>query len=574
MNLKSLCMWSLLCVLFAVPALSETWYVRPDGGTRYSAAATEGQCDGKGDAAYPGKGTNRHCAFNDYRFLWDDQHVYGKFPWVIAGGDTVILRKGPWRVGFDQGISANDTWCRGGNGTYSCTNSTIPAGTPDHPTRILGENWASCSTHAKMTEIHGGYAVYVALNLAGAQYVDVECLNITEHSDCMVHGSPVYPKDCRRYQPPMDDFDSSGIATDVHTHDLLLKNLWVHGHTDRGIKGPIGGKVWAEHVDIAYNGEAGWDFDDGSGTASVNATLYMKDSIVEWNGCNQEYPIKHDNPAVSCYGQSTGGYGDGIGTPANTGMDVLIDHSIFRYNTQDGEDFGHVDTGQHTLRITNSFSYGNGGAQFKWGPNFTNVVFENNLVMANCTRMKEAIPGTPVTFNTHLADFCRALDGVSFNFRQGGKAVFANNTIVGYAPTMFDINCWDDSCSNSSLTFINNLILGYDNPNTYNLGGQAGGAGGIYYGKPIGHVNNTHNLEYGIRGQRCTLHFGNNNLCADPKFVGQPRLSKESDLDNFNFHLAEGSPARGAGLPVPGLDKDYDGNPRPASGPISIGAMN
>ncbi len=555
-------------------AHAETWYVRQDGGTRFSANAKDGQCDGKADAAYPGHGTNRHCAFKDYRYLWDDQHTYGKFPWVIAGGDTVILRNGPWRVGFDQGKSANDPWCSGGNGTFSCTNSTIPAGTAGHPTRILGENWASCGTHARMTEVFGGFGVWSALNLTGAQFVDVECLNITRHSDCVVHGDPIYPKDCQKNTSPIDDFDQDGISTDVQTHDLLLKNVWVHGHTDRGIKGPIGGKVWAEHVDISYNGEAGWDFDNGSGTPSVNATLYMSYSTVEWNGCNQEYPIRHENPAISCYGQSNGGYGDGIGTPANMGMDVSIDHSVFRYNTQDGEDFGHIDTGQHTLRITNSLSYGNGGGAFKWGPNFTNVVFENNLAVTNCMRMHAPIEGTPSSFNAHLADFCRAYDGVSFNFRQGGTALFANNTIVGYAPTTFDVNCWDDNCSRSTLTFENNLVLGYANPGTYNLGGKEGGPGGMYFGKPIGHVVSDHNLEFGLRNLHCSLHMPSGDLCGDPKFVNEPRFTKESDLDNFNFHLAPGSPARNAGKPIPGLDKDFEGKPRPASGPISIGALN
>ncbi len=49
-----------------------------------------GQCDGLADAAYPGSGVDQHCAFGDYRFLWDDQS-YGNHAWVIAGGDTVIV---------------------------------------------------------------------------------------------------------------------------------------------------------------------------------------------------------------------------------------------------------------------------------------------------------------------------------------------------------------------------------------------------------------------------------------------------------------------------------------------------
>src|ERR1700748_3359033 len=94
-----------LCLLFVglvcVPVFAKTtWYVRRDGGTRYSANVSKGQCDGKADAAYPGKGANQHCAFNDYRYLYTDG-IYGNAAWVIAGGDTVILRNGPWRVGYN-----------------------------------------------------------------------------------------------------------------------------------------------------------------------------------------------------------------------------------------------------------------------------------------------------------------------------------------------------------------------------------------------------------------------------------------------------------------------------------------
>jgi hypothetical protein len=55
--------------LFTIVA-PQTWYVRADGGSRYSAGVTTGQCDGKADVAYSGSGTNQHCAFNDFRYLW------------------------------------------------------------------------------------------------------------------------------------------------------------------------------------------------------------------------------------------------------------------------------------------------------------------------------------------------------------------------------------------------------------------------------------------------------------------------------------------------------------------------
>jgi hypothetical protein len=174
-------------------------------------------------------------------------------------------------------------------------------------------------------------------------------------------------------------------------------------------------------------------------------------------------------------------------------------------------------------------------------------VFTNNTVIANCLRMSQPMAGLPSSYNAHLADFCRSNDALSFNFRQGGTATIANNTIVTYAPTSFDIGCWDDGgCSASTLTFKNNIVLGYDNPGTYNLGGKPGGPGGFYYQKTIGHVIRTNNLYYGIRGVGCPFGYLHES-CGDPKFVAEPRFSREQDLDRFDYHLSATSPARGSG---------------------------
>lgn len=558
-----------LTVLIAAPLAGETWYVRPDGGTRYSANMGRGQCDGKADAPYPGHGVNQHCAFKDYRYLYDDQSYgdWSKGRWAIAGGDTVILRGGPWRVGFDQGASSRDKWCFGGNGNNACTNPTIPAGTPERHTRILGENYAHCTATNK-TQIFGGYGVWETLNLDGAQYVDVECLELTSHARCIVHGVPAYPRGCRTSYP-VDDYDSDGITTDVHTHDVLLQDLWIHGHTDRGVKGPIGGTVTCERCDIAYNGMAGWDFDNGRSTASVNGVWNFKDSIIEWSGCNQQYG---SNGAASCYGQSSAGYGDGVGTPPGMCLTANIDHSIFRYNTQDGLDLGHIDRGTCSLTVTNSSAYGNSGGALKWGANENPAVLENNTVVANCTRLSAPMTGQPSTYNQHLGDFCRAGDAISFNFRQGGTATLINNTVVTYAPVSFDISCWDKGgCSDSRLVFRNNIVLGYDNPATYSLGGKQGGPGGFYFQQRIGYIERSNNLFYRIQGIRCpTGHPGE--LCTDPKFVNQPRFSGEQDLDHFDFHLSGTSPALRSGMRIEDEHTDSAGKPRPASGGFDMGA--
>jgi len=556
-----------------VPMFGETWYVRGDGGTRYSAKVHQGQCDGKADAPYPGKGTNRHCAFNDYRYLYTDG-TYGNDAWVIAGGDTVIVRGGPWRVGYN-GPNAKDYFGVDPGNPYGASNPVIPSGTAERHTRILGGNYASCSTgdetnRSKLTQIFGGYGVGNALNLAGAQYVDVECLEITRHSQCTIFGVPANPAPCHRGYP-LDDYDTNGVVTDAKTHDVLLQDVWIHGHPSRGVIGPIGGTVTCLRCDVGFNGGAGWDFDDGKSTPSVNAVWNFNYSTIEWNGCNQEYPITHGIPAISCYGQSDGGYGDGVGTPSKSGMSANIDHSTFRYNVQDGLDLLHVGVGTHTLTITNSIAYGNGGSAIKLGANMQTTVITNNLILANCMRMSAPMAGAPSSYNANLHDFCRASDAVPFNFRQGGNTLIANNTFVTYAPTTFDIGCSDESCSESTLTFKNNVVLAYDNPGTYSLGGKPGGPGGFYSEKKIGHVNRSNNLYHGLRGLRCPTGYPNEK-CADPKFVSQPHFSKEQDLDNFNFHLSDASPARGTGIPMPEVKGDYSGKARPAAGGYDMGA--
>ena len=128
MTMSRWSVWLLVALFVSLPLSGETWYVRKDGGTRYSERAKTGQCDGKTDAPYRGKGTNQHCAFSDYRYLWDDQ-TYNNDAWVIAGGDTVIIRNGPWRVGWDAatGKGAGYTWCAGGGTPAAAIRPSPPA---------------------------------------------------------------------------------------------------------------------------------------------------------------------------------------------------------------------------------------------------------------------------------------------------------------------------------------------------------------------------------------------------------------------------------------------------------------
>lgn len=540
MNLYRNAFCLLLLGSTCIPVFAKTWYVRRDGGTRHSTGAPKGQCDGQADAAYPGSGTNRHCAFNDYRYLYTDAS-YGNSAWVIAGGDTVILRGGPWRVGYN-GPNSKDHFGVNPGDPYNNSNPPIPAGTASQHTRILGENFANCSK-SNMTQLFGGYGLFRTIDLSNTSYVDLQCIELTRHSQCtLIEASG----NCSKGYP-LDDYAMNGIATSNKTHDILLQDMWIHGFLSRGIIGPIGGLVTAKNVVVAINAGAGWDFDDGGHTPSVNGRLNFSNVTIEWNGCTQAYP---GGGVLDCRSQSTGGYGDGLGTTDGTCIAATVDHSTFRYNTQDGDDMLHSGTGSCPLTITNSSAYGNNGQQFKWGANLNPVVFTNNTVVGNCLRLSAPMTGVPNSYNANLQDFCRAGDTIAMTLQQGGSVTMANNTIVSYSPTIFDIGCSDPSCSNSTLTFKNNIVLGYDNPATHNLGGKPGGPGTFYYGAAIGNIVRSNNIYYGTKGMDFKTIFSNERT-TNPKFVSQPAFTKEQDLDGFNFHLSPASPAQGIGASVP-----------------------
>ncbi|PYU26750.1 MAG: hypothetical protein DMG30_01200 [Acidobacteria bacterium] len=556
----------------AAPAPITTWYIRNDGGTRYSSNVTSGQCDGKHDAPYPGSGANRACAFNDYRYLFTDGTTGSSFPscgWVIAGGDTVIIRGGPWRVGYRDGNnnSSSPFGCGTGDPFNGDLNPTIPAGTSGQHTRILGEHYQNCGT--SYTQLHGGYGLAVTLDLRSAAFVDAECLELTDYAQCEHStGSPQYPASCRT-SPPMDDYSSYGMMTNTGTDDILLQDMNLHGFDNAGIRGPVGGTITATRVRIAFNTNSGWNFDDGNDTASVNGQINATNLTIEWNGCDEEYPIVDTYPAISCYDDNSGGYGDGMAT-ADTPMNLSCTRCIFRYNTQDGLDFLHSTGG--SISITQSESYANMGQQFKEGA-VSSASLTDSFSEGNCDRMSAPIIGAPPTFNAHLSDFCRAAgDQNTFAMISGSKLTLQHDTFVGYGATVFDIQCHDASCGTNpipAVSFEDNIVLGYVN-SKYNSG-QAPGL--FFFGSLMSSSNfiaRDHNEVFGTRNDGCPSTGYSGEFCSDPLFVTEPTFVSEASLDHFNFNLSIGSPARNAGVVIHGQTNDYSGNPWQT--PPSVGA--
>ena len=589
-----------------------TWFIRPDGGTRADANQPLGQCDGKANAPYPGTGVNQPCAFNDFRYMWDDQSYDGDTSWVMQGGDTVIIEgcasnsnqitpsSPDCRIGWDSntGAGAGGTWCYyNPNAPYGCYNPTIPPGTPAQPTRILGQNYANCSTgsstnRSALTQIFGGFGVQYVLNLAGAVNVEVECLEITAHNEavpgtsgtCMTHGSPSYPTGCNTGNPGLSDFSQNGILTNNKTSNVLLQDVYIHGHTSSGLQGPIGGAINMTRVFIGFNGFAGWNFDDGNDTpdapgSSINASYVT----MEGNGCNEQYPIVNSAfPAESCYDSDSGGFGDSWSGQDTVLSSFVCNHCEQIYNTKDG--FIGPHTFMNTLLIENSESIGNMGQQWKWGTNpnaGATTTFVNNITIGNCNRMSEQLPGAAQSFaessgnpGAYLSLFCRAAGAVfSFDSVPDSTTLFAFNTVVSYSPTIFDQNCpASGTCGGTAYNYEDNIFLGYMNDDPTYASLSNGQLPGLYYfTDSTDTVSASNNIEFGIReGDTC----GGTIICSSPLLVGQPAnpMMSETALDNFDFYPSATSPALGTGVTItPPITADYYGVTRLS--PPSEGAV-
>ncbi len=430
-----------IALLFLAPlplSAQTTWYVRADGGTRYSSNNPAGQCDGKHNAPYPGSGKNQRCAFKDARSLWSDPYAYADQHWVGAGGDTyMIMGTTPMQMAGsrDSSVQGNFGWGVGTN----IAPPELPSGTSARHTRLLGENFASCSTSSanasgftlstadptKTAKLWGGGGAAYVLQTSGSAFVDVECLDITDHSSC---GSTA-TSGCNG-----TDFTQYGIWTGgakiSKNHDILLQDLNIHGLSSRGIQGNIGGKWTVNRVEIARNAGSGWDLDPGNGEGSTG-TVTATSLGIDWNGCGEEYPMTDPIPVLtgSCTDQSHGGYGDGLGTPVMEGFNFSCDKCWATYNTQDGYDLGHTIGG--TISFTDSWMEGNMGGNIKIGP-ASQVTIKGNRILANCSRMHDAIKGVPAGYNAHLGDFCRAND-------QNGSNLLTNSIYVGQAAPMIGI---------------------------------------------------------------------------------------------------------------------------------------
>lgn len=520
---------ALLITLMLVPALSyaqTNYYVRTDGGTRRSVHKPSGQCDGTANVAYSAAVKNHKCAWGKLSYVaFDGSYLYNAF-WGIKGGDIVHIGPGAFPVGLNSPDQSKYDGTSAAGNPFAAALPDVPGGTADHPTTFIGAG-------VDKTQVYGTYAAGAIFGI-NSPYVTIQDMELTDHEQCARGGSSGV--NCST-NTTLSNFAANGIVTNTKAHDVTLKNLNIHGFTSDGIRGAIGGLFTVDHVRIGFNGGAGWDFDDGAGTQSINnATVNASYLTIEGNGCNEEYPIVHPGfPALNCSGQDNAGYGDGVGTPG-TPLNFTCDHCLFRYNTQDGLDLLHVSGS--TIKVTNSTSYGNMGQQWKLGA-MKSVLFENNTWVHNCTRMRAPIAGNSTYFKSPgFGPFCRAGgDGFGLLVMDGGSYVIRNNSYAGYGSTTYDIECATfpaKSCTEANIVFENNLHVGYKNTGDGKLPG-------VFYtdqtqgmpANPFAKID--HNIFFNMR----TCPSGG--VCTDPHIAGEPVWKNESSLDGIDFHLTTAS---------------------------------
>jgi hypothetical protein len=575
--MKNLFLCAFLILATAPMLLANTWYVRPDGGTRYSANQLSGQCDGMGDAAYPGSGTNQHCAFNDIRYLWTDGNYCTDnsatstcWLWIGKGGDTYLIRGSigtgvTYRIG-QNGPNPGDWFGLAGN-PYGAGIPVPPSGSASAHTKILGENFANCSAQSSRTQLHGGYGVGAVFNMGDASFVDIACFDITDFSKC---GRSGQVNGCNT-NFPIDDYAGTGIVWNNASTDDTITDVRIHGMASVGMFGPTGNGVVMNGLDLIGNAGAGWNADAGDGTTGLGSVL-VQNYTISWNGCAEEYPIVDALPYQDCTDDNVGGYGDGFGTATVIsgpgGWQVHFDQGVVSYNTQDGLDALHLIGSGSSMAITRTLAYGNMGQQIKVGG--SQGAATNNVIFTNCNALRQAIPGTPAGYNSRLSDFCRAADsGIVMTVGRGATLSFDFNTIYSDSATGIEIDCDPTAgpCDTTSLVdFRNNIFLGFLNNTAdgYPGGGTGNYSNPIFVGVPA--VNPFTNAG-SVYSNNLTYHAKSNWTCPARSLNELNALCVDPDLTDETWHLygfgnvapLSGSPVIGAGAAIGGIATDFNG---------------
>jgi len=380
------------------------FHVRPDGGTSK-------QCNGRVNQSLAEAGRSRDCAWSHPFFALPP----GGKP-RMRGGDTLYIHPGHYQMGLSE---LSRRWCDP-SAPWDCYNAAPPSGpSPDRPTRISGAGIdGQCRSKP---QLWGSERAARVLNLEGSSHLEVDCLEITDRSDCIefhCHGGGCEDEvvRCQRDAPPYGDWAGTGVYA-ADARQVTLRDLDVHGLAGRGFQvGRV--RDWTlQRVRIIGNGWVGWDGDIGKDNSSNAGLMHFKAVEIAWNGCAERYPSREH---FACWAQSAGGYGDGLGTAATHG-DWLFEDVHVHHNTSDGLDLLYLRP-PGSVRIVRLRAEANAGNQLKtYGP----TDLADSTIIGNCDAFS-------ASRNMRGGDHCRALgSAVHIGMRPNETVRLANNTIEG-----------------------------------------------------------------------------------------------------------------------------------------------
>ncbi len=435
---------------------------------------------------------------------------------------------------------------------WGCVLRAVPSGpSPAQPTRILGKGYdTGCSAPP---QLWGTQRAAYLLNLKGSNNVEVQCLEITDHSACMEFG-PGNP--CNRDSYPFGEWAGTGIEAADSTN-VLLKNINIHGLRSGVHAGRL--KDWTmENVAIVNNSFVGWDGDIGANNSSNSGSIIFRNSKILYSGCGETYPGRQP---YNCYSQDQGGYGDGLGTHRTSG-NWVFDNVEISHNVSDGLDLLYHD-GTGTVTISRSRFEGNAGNQVKVSGEAT---IENSIIIGNCGYFQ----GQPFTWNPSGGPYfnnCRAAGNpVSFSYpRPGLKHKIYNTTITSNGDVL--VQTGGGGCNGTeTVVSRNNVFLG--GPEYLNNGDDRSdlfynaGAGGNGDG-PCGTItfDNDYSIVWGTKNNASRCAGKPNVFCLDPK-LAEPPVEYYKGMA-YNANILANSPAIGKGTILSGRSAlDYNSFPR------------
>lgn len=423
-----------LAMFAAMHGAAETYYVRADGGNA-------SQCTGRSDAAYAGRGEHAACAW---------QHPFTALPPGgtprIAGGDTLVIGAGSYRMGQGAPETEQNSVCR--DAPWDCHAAAPPSGSRERPTRIVGAGYDSGCRRAP--ELWGTQHAATVLDLRGSSNIEIACLEITDHSSCIEFHNGTPGERCEREHAPYGQWASVGVLA-ADSANVTLRDVDIHGLAHDGVRAGRLRDWTLQRVHIVGNGWAGWNGDLGE-DSSNRGKLVFRDVEIAWNGCAERFP---DRRHFGCWGQERGGYGDGLGTGA-TGGAWLFERVDVHHNTQDGLDLLHADA-QATTEFRDVRAHDNAGNQLK--ASGTVIVRDSNIA-GNCTALVEEGGLDP-------ADACRAQgNSVSLHVSPHANAQIEANTITGTGDCLIDVGCAEGRCVDSRVQIAGNILHGTPRKNS------------------------------------------------------------------------------------------------------------